>query len=33
MEGALAPIRRLRAAVLGDFCLDSYWQLDMGETE
>ncbi len=33
LEGALAPLRSLRAAVLGDFCLDSYWQLDTGEAE
>ena len=33
LEGALVPLRNLRAAVLGDFCLDSYWQLDTGEAE
>lgn len=33
LEGALAPLSSLRAAVLGDFCLDAYWQLDSHEPE
>ncbi len=33
LERALAPLSQLRVAVLGDFCLDAYWQLDTGETE
>ncbi len=33
LEQALQPLPKLRAAVLGDFCLDSYWELDMGEAE
>jgi rfaE bifunctional protein kinase chain/domain len=33
LELALAPLSSLRAAVLGDFCLDAYWQLDSVETE
>ncbi len=33
LELALAPLSRLRAAVLGDFCLDAYWRLDTQETE
>ena len=33
LELALAPLPRLRAAVLGDFCLDAYWQLDSAEPE
>jgi len=33
LEQALAPLSRLRAAVLGDFCLDAYWQLDSAEPE
>jgi rfaE bifunctional protein kinase chain/domain len=33
LELALAPLSRLRAAVLGDFCLDAYWQLDSAEAE
>ncbi|MHB1936104.1 MAG: PfkB family carbohydrate kinase [Acidobacteriaceae bacterium] len=33
LERALAPLSRLRAAVLGDFCLDAYWRLDTQETE
>jgi len=33
LESSLAPLSQLRVAVLGDFCLDAYWQLDTGETE
>jgi rfaE bifunctional protein kinase chain/domain len=33
LKRALAPMSRLRAAVLGDFCLDAYWHLDSGEPE
>jgi rfaE bifunctional protein kinase chain/domain len=33
LELALAPLSSLRAAVLGDFCLDAYWQLDSAEAE
>ncbi len=33
LELALAPLPKLRVAVLGDFCLDAYWQLDTRETE
>ncbi len=33
LESALAALSHLRAAVLGDFCLDAYWQLDAGEPE
>ena len=33
LELALAPLSRLRAAVLGDFCLDAYWHLDSAEPE
>ena len=33
LELALAPLSRLRAAVLGDFCLDAYWHLDATEPE
>jgi rfaE bifunctional protein kinase chain/domain len=33
LEAALAPLSSLRAAVLGDFCLDAYWQLDTAEPE
>jgi rfaE bifunctional protein kinase chain/domain len=33
LERALAPLSQLRVAVLGDFCLDAYWQVDTGETE
>jgi rfaE bifunctional protein kinase chain/domain len=33
LELALAPLSKLRVAVLGDFCLDAYWQLDTHETE
>lgn len=33
LEKALAPLKKVRAAVLGDFCLDSYWELDTGEAE
>ncbi len=33
LELALAPLARLRTAVLGDFCLDAYWQLDSTEPE
>lgn len=33
LELALAPLPQLRAAVLGDFCLDAYWQLDSSEPE
>ncbi|MGO8718427.1 MAG: PfkB family carbohydrate kinase [Acidobacteriaceae bacterium] len=33
LELALAPLRDLRVAVLGDFCLDAYWQLDTHEAE
>ncbi len=33
LELALAPLSRLHAAVLGDFCLDAYWQLDSAKPE
>jgi rfaE bifunctional protein kinase chain/domain len=33
LELVLAPLSRLRAAVLGDFCLDAYWHLDSHEPE
>lgn len=33
IELALAPLHDLRVAVLGDFCLDAYWQLDTHEAE
>jgi rfaE bifunctional protein kinase chain/domain len=33
LELALAPLPKLHVAVLGDFCLDAYWQLDTCETE
>jgi len=33
LEQALFPLSRVRAAVLGDFCLDAYWQLDSAEPE
>lgn len=33
LDLALAPLSRVRAAVLGDFCLDAYWQLDSTEPE
>ncbi|MGB8481539.1 MAG: PfkB family carbohydrate kinase [Acidobacteriaceae bacterium] len=33
LDLALAPLSRLRAAVLGDFCLDAYWQLDSAQPE
>jgi rfaE bifunctional protein kinase chain/domain len=33
LELALAPLSQLRAAVLGDFCLDAYWQMDSDEPE
>lgn len=33
LERALAPLPQLRAAVLGDFCLDGYWLLEMDQTE
>ncbi len=33
LESTLAPLSHLRAAVLGDFCLDAYWQLDGSEPE
>ena len=33
LELTLTPLSRLRAAVLGDFCLDAYWQLDSAEPE
>lgn len=33
LECALDALPQLRAAVLGDFCLDAYWELDTGETE
>jgi rfaE bifunctional protein kinase chain/domain len=33
LELALAPLCDLRVAVLGDFCLDGYWQVDMDDTE
>lgn len=33
LELALAPLRDLRVAVLGDFCLDAYWQFEIHETE
>ncbi|MES2221740.1 MAG: PfkB family carbohydrate kinase [Acidobacteriota bacterium] len=33
LESTLAPLSHLRAAVLGDFCLDAYWQLAVGEPE
>lgn len=33
LEAALAPLGNVNAAVLGDFCLDSYWLLDTETTE
>ena len=33
LKQALVPLSRVRAAVLGDFCLDAYWQLDSAEPE
>jgi rfaE bifunctional protein kinase chain/domain len=33
LEQALAPLSRLRLAVMGDFCLDAYWHLDSADTE
>jgi len=33
LERAIAPLREVRVAVLGDFCLDAYWHLDTGERE
>jgi rfaE bifunctional protein kinase chain/domain len=33
LERVLAPLSTLRVAILGDFCLDAYWQLDSSEPE
>lgn len=33
LDRALAPLSGLRAAVLGDFCLDAYWLLEKTPTE
>ncbi|HZC43175.1 MAG TPA: PfkB family carbohydrate kinase, partial [Acidobacteriaceae bacterium] len=33
LELSLAPLSSLRAAVLGDFCLDAYWELDPSDSE
>ncbi len=33
LERAIAPLSEVRVAVLGDFCLDAYWQLDTDEAE
>ncbi len=33
LDRAVAPLSQVRVGVLGDFCLDAYWQLDTGETE
>ncbi len=33
LELALAPLSKLRVAVLGDFCLDGYWLLETDRTE
>ncbi len=33
LEGALAAFPQVRAAVLGDFCLDAYWVIDPEKTE
>src|SRR5665213_596704 len=33
LERALAPLSKLRVAVLGDFCLDGYWLLEVGHSE
>lgn len=33
LEQAFQKLPKLRAAVLGDFCLDAYWELDTGEAE
>ena len=33
LDALLNDIRRLRVAVLGDFCLDVYWHLDLSKSE
>ena len=33
LEKLLADIRRVRIAVIGDFCLDAYWTLDASISE
>ena len=33
LDLTLAPLSRLRAAVLGDFCLDAYWELETTKSE
>ena len=33
LDLCLARIRKVRAAVFGDFCLDAYWLLEPGERE
>ncbi len=33
LEAALAPLGKVNAAVLGDFCLDAYWLLDTESVE
>lgn len=33
LERALSAFRQVRAAVLGDFCLDAYWVMDPEKTE
>lgn len=33
LETALAPIAEVKAAVMGDFCLDAYWLLDAESVE
>jgi bifunctional ADP-heptose synthase (sugar kinase/adenylyltransferase) len=33
LERAIASFPKVRAAVLGDFCLDAYWMLDTEKIE
>jgi rfaE bifunctional protein kinase chain/domain len=33
LEAALAPLGKVNAAVMGDFCVDAYWLLDTESTE
>ena len=33
LEKLLADIRRVRIAVIGDYCLDAYWTLDASLSE
>ena len=33
LEALLGDIRRVRIGVIGDFCLDAYWELDASLSE